>query len=92
MINKNKKKAVQITLDKGPRESRRLFELKDKFRCLFCGGEACKHENPINNKNSVMEGLNCDRITEDLFAAQRPSTVLIKKYNLIKTFREYLIL
>jgi PP-loop superfamily ATP-utilizing enzyme len=65
-----------------------LYELKDKFRCLFCGRAACKHENWRSNPNTAIEGLNCDQITEDLFASQRPSTVLIQEYNLIKKFKE----
>ena len=67
-----------------------LYELKDKFRCIFCGGETCKHEDWTRNLNTVMQGLNCDQITHDLYAAQRPSTILIEEYNLIKTFHEYL--
>jgi hypothetical protein len=65
-----------------------LYDLKDKFRCLFCGRAACKHENWKNHPKTVIIGLNCDQITEDLFAAQRPSTVLIHEYNLIKKFKE----
>lgn len=65
-----------------------LYEFKDKFRCLFCGGSTCKHENWKNNKNNAIVGLNSHKITENLFAAQRPSTILIKEYNLIKSFKE----
>jgi protein tyrosine phosphatase domain-containing protein 1 len=66
-----------------------LYELKDKFRCLFCGGASCKHENWKGNPNTVIIGLNCDQITEDLLASQRPSTVLINEYGLVKKFKEY---
>jgi hypothetical protein len=66
-----------------------LYELKDKFRCLFCGRGACKHENWRNNPNTPIIGLNCDQITDDLFASQRPSTILIHEYNLVKKFKEY---
>jgi hypothetical protein len=65
-----------------------LYHLKDKFRCLFCGGAKCKHEDWTKNKNTVIVGLNCDQITTELFASQRPSTVLIQKYNLIEQFKE----
>jgi hypothetical protein len=65
-----------------------LYELKDKFRCLFCGGAACKHENWKNNPNTPIIGLNCDQIADSLFASQRPSTMLIHEYNLIKKIKE----
>jgi hypothetical protein len=65
-----------------------LYDLKDKFRCLFCGRANCRHENWKYNPNTVIMGLNCDQITDDLFASQRPSTVLIQEYNLIKKFKE----
>jgi hypothetical protein len=65
-----------------------LYELKDKFRCLFCGSSSCKHENWRNHPNTVIAGLNCDQITEDLLASQRPSTILIIEYGLVKKFKE----
>jgi hypothetical protein len=68
--------------------SKKLYELKDQFRCIFCGGAGCKHEDYTKNKNSVMEGMNCDQINDDLFASQRPSTILIEKFQLIKRFKE----
>ena len=43
-----------------------LYELKDRLRCLFCGGEKCKHEDWTRNKNTVMIGMNCDKINNEL--------------------------
>ncbi len=70
------------------RMSKPLYSLKDQFRCLFCGSDGCKHEDWTRNKKTVIVGLNCDRINPELFASQRPSTVLIEKYNIIKQFKE----
>ena len=71
-------------------QNNKIFGLKDKLRCLFCGGLECKHENYINNieNNNAITGLNSNYITDDVIASQRPSEVLINKYNLIKTFKE----
>lgn len=68
--------------------SKPLYELKDKFRCFFCGGAKCKHEDWTKNPKTVMTGMNCDQINSELFASQRPSTILIKEHNLIKQFKE----
>lgn len=65
------------------------WEYKDKIRCLFCGGVNCKHENFLHHKNPAIIGLHSDYITEDIIASQRPSTVLIKKFDLIKRFKEH---
>jgi protein tyrosine phosphatase domain-containing protein 1 len=64
------------------------YQPKDQFRCLFCGGLTCKHENWRNNPKTAINGLNCDLIEDFIFASQRPSTVLIKEYNLIDSFKE----
>ena len=63
-----------------------LYELKDTFRCLFCGGIKCPCENYKLNPKSAIEGLNCDIINNEIYASQRPSNVLIEKYNLVKKF------
>ena len=65
-----------------------LYTLKDKFRCIFCGGKNCANEDYRRNKNSSIVGLNCDLIDNSIYASQRPSNVLIKKYNLIQVFKE----
>jgi len=73
---------------KADKSNKPLYELKDKFRCFFCGGEKCKHEDWTRNKKTVVKGLNCDRITPELFASQRPSTILIEKFQILKQFKE----
>ena len=55
---------------------------------MFCGGETCKHENWKLHPNTPIKGLNCDRITEDLFASQRLSNRLIDEYDLINSFKQ----
>ena len=65
-----------------------LYTLKDKFRCIFCGGKNCKHEDFRNHKNPAIYGLNSDKIDDNIYASQRPSNSLIKKYNLISKFKE----
>ena len=68
-----------------------FHEFKDKLRCFFCGGRKCKHENFKNNLhyNNAIYGLNSNFITSDVIASQRPSEILITKYNLLSTFKEY---
>lgn len=60
-----------------------------KFICRFCGGKSCKHENWRKNKRNPpeLEGLNCDWITPNLLATQRPSSRLIKQYDLLEKFK-----
>ncbi len=65
-----------------------LYDLKDTFRCLFCGGIRCPCEDYKTNPKYAIEGLNCDIIYNEIYASQRPSNVLIEKYNLIKKFHE----
>ena len=38
----------------------KIYGLKDKLRCFFCGGKNCKHENFLNNinNNNAIIGLN----------------------------------
>ena len=63
-----------------------LYDLKDTFRCLFCGGIKCPCEDYTKNPKNAIEGLNCDIINNEIYASQRPSNVLIEKYNLVKKF------
>ena len=65
-----------------------LFSLKETFICTFCGGKNCKHENFLNHKNPAIHGLNSDKIDDNIYASQRPSNSLIKKYDLISKFKE----
>ena len=66
-----------------------LYDLKDTFRCLFCGGIKCPCEDYTKNPKSAIEGLNCDIINNEIYASQRPSNTLIEKYNLVKKFHNY---
>ena len=66
-----------------------LYDLKDTFRCLFCGGIKCPCEDYTKNPKSAIEGLNCDIINNEIYASQRPSNTLIEKYNLVKKFHSY---
>lgn len=65
-----------------------LFSLKETLLCNFCGGKNCKHENFRNHKNPAIYGLNSDKIDDNIYASQRPSNTLIKKYDLINRFKE----
>ena len=65
-----------------------LYDLKDTFRCLFCGGTKCPCEDYRKNPKNAIEGLNCDIINNEIYASQRPSNTLIEKYNLIKRFHK----
>lgn len=64
------------------------WEKRDKFKCFFCGGAKCKHENYLNNKNNAIEGLHSNYITTNIIASQRPSTILIKNFDLVNKFKE----
>lgn len=72
-------------------EKRFFHELKDKVRCVFCGGKDCKHENYLNNldNENAIEGLNSNFITDWVIASQRPSEVLIKEFELVSKFKEF---
>jgi protein tyrosine phosphatase domain-containing protein 1 len=70
-----------------PQLTKGSFKKKQKFQCMFCGGKTCKHENYLNNKNSVVKGLESDWITDDLLAMQRPSSRIIKEFDIINQFK-----
>jgi protein tyrosine phosphatase domain-containing protein 1 len=63
------------------------WEAKSTFLCFFCGGKSCKHENWQKNKNTVVKGLNADWITPNILAMQRPSSKLIKEFDLVDQFK-----
>jgi len=65
------------------------FKQKDTFICKFCGGKTCKHENYLSYPNSAIKGLNSDWITNNILATQRPSSRIIKQFDIIKQFKEY---
>jgi len=64
------------------------FDQKCTFLCKFCGGKTCKHENYLTYPNSAITGLNSDWITNNILATQRPSTRIIKEFNIIKQFKQ----
>ena len=60
-----------------------------KFYCRFCGGKACSHENwKLQGRKSAIEGLNSDWITEDILACQRPSSRILREYQIANSFKE----
>ncbi|EGR33826.1 protein tyrosine phosphatase domain protein 1 protein, partial [Ichthyophthirius multifiliis] len=64
------------------------FEKKSKFLCMFCGGKNCPKENYLKNPNiNAIEGLHSDWINNDILAMQRPSSRIIKDFNLIQQFK-----
>jgi hypothetical protein len=84
----NKGNANQTKQSSSNSKHKHHWVKKDKLRCLFCGGTKCKHENYQTCKNPAIIGLHSNYITEDIIASQRPSTILVQKYKLIKTFKE----
>jgi protein tyrosine phosphatase len=66
---------------------RRNWETRNKFRCMFCGGKSCKHENWTLHKNPAIIGLNSDWITDNILATQRLSSRIIKEHNIIGQFK-----
>ncbi|CAD8166500.1 unnamed protein product [Paramecium pentaurelia] len=54
------------------------IEQLDNFICYFCGGQDCKKEQAISNKNkNAIDGLHSDWITDDILAMQRLSMRLM---------------
>lgn len=81
--------------DAGPKYSR----ISEHFRhvtpgalqcSMFCGGKQCKYENPAKMKNEEMaiNGLYSSWVTSEILATARPSTEVIKKYDVIRQFSE----
>lgn len=65
------------------------FSKKSKFLCSFCGGKKCKLENWLNHPKPAIKGLNSDWITNRFLAMQRPSSRLIKDFDIISQFKKY---
>ena len=64
-----------------------IFEMKMPYLCIFCGGEDCKWENPSLRKSDI-HGLLADLYYNCVYASQRPSTCLIRDYNLLEVFKQ----
>ena len=97
-VNNKEKKITNIkttesnliqTHNEKKKKTKIIYDLKDKLRCFFCNGTKCKHENYLNNKsNNAIKGLHSNFITENIIASQRPSEILITKYNLVQSFKD----
>lgn len=57
--------------------------------CRFCGGKSCKREDWTKQKEvSAVRGLHSTWVTTDLLAMQRPSSRLIREFDIIRQFKE----
>lgn len=64
------------------------FDQKSTFICKFCGGKSCKHENWLTQTESAIKGLNSDWVSNNILAMQRPSSRLIKEFDVVQQFKE----
>lgn len=80
---------LKLVRSRSKQVRQRNWETRNKFRCLFCGGASCKHENYLNHENPAIHGLNSDWITENVLATQRLSSRIIKEHNIISQFKSY---
>lgn len=63
-------------------------QVQDRFLCRFCGGRSCKHEDwTRQGDKSAIRGLNSNWITKDVLACQRPSSRLIREFDVIAQFQ-----
>ena len=69
-------------------KNNQIFNIKNSNLCVFCGGENCKYEDPTLHKNNAIRGLISDCFFDCIYASQRPSTALIKRYDLINSFKK----
>ena len=65
-----------------------IFNMKNPYICIFCGGESCKYENPSKDIKSDIDGIIANLYFNCVYASQRPCTTLIKKNNLIEIFKK----
>ena len=65
-----------------------MFNIKNLNQCVFCGGEKCKYEDPSLYEKCAIKGLNSDLFYDCIYASQRPSSSLIKQYDLVNTFKK----
>ena len=75
--------------NRGRSVTRRDWETRNKFRCVFCGGKSCNNENWKLHKNPAIQGLNSDWITDNILATQRLSTRLIQEYDILAQFKTH---
>ena len=70
-------------------KSNDYFSFNNIYFCLINCKKNCKYEDYKKRKiPNLIEGLNCDQIDDYLYASQRLTNQLIKKYDLIKKFKE----
>ncbi len=69
-------------------EGNSIFEMRNPYICLFCGGESCKYENPSKDIKSDIDGLIANLYFDCVYASQRICTKLIKQNNLIEIFKK----
>ncbi|XP_074644965.1 protein tyrosine phosphatase domain-containing protein 1-like [Tubulanus polymorphus] len=58
---------------------------------MFCGGKTCKYCDPpgyYTDEQMTIKGLYSSWVTENILAMSRPSTRLMKEYDIIKQFKE----
>ena len=71
------------------RKSNNYFDLNHALLCQFFCNKKCSLEDYKTRKiPTPIEGLNCDKINDYLYASQRLSNKLLKKYDLIKKLKE----
>lgn len=61
-----------------------------KIICLMaCGGRDCRYEGPAcwRTSQQAIKGLFSSWVTDDIVAMARPSTALIKRYNIVEQFK-----
>ena len=46
-----------------------IFDMKMPYICLFCGGEACKYENPSKEIKSDIDGLIANLYFDCIYAS-----------------------
>ena len=68
-------------------KNNQMFNIKNSNQCVFCGGEKCKYEDPTLYEKCAIKGLISDLFYDCIYASQRPSSSLIKKYDLINSFK-----
>ena len=72
-------------------QSKSMLPQNQTFQCSKCNGKNCGYEDWTKNFDSPISGLHCDEVFPGIFASQRPSTVLIDKYNLVISFKRSII-
>ncbi len=56
---------------------------------LFCGGQSCKYESPLQwrSEDMALRGLYSHWVTDNVLAMARPSTLLFRIYDIIGQFK-----